>query len=164
MADQILTQEKLKELFDYKDGFLFWKVNRGSNQLKDKKAGWINEGRHYDVMVQNKTYKLHRLIFAWHHGYFPKEIDHIDGNPLNNKIENLRPVTHSQNMQNSRLRKDNISGEKGVTWDKRFNKWRVHCVLDKKQYYGGSFKNLTEAIESVRKLREKLHSEFARYK
>jgi hypothetical protein len=164
MTDKTLTQQELLEIFDYIDGHLYWKSNRGSNRLKGKKAGWLNEGRHYDVMYKNKTHKMHRIIFLMHHGYLPKEIDHIDGNPLNNKINNLREVTHSQNMQNSRLRKDNISGEKGVIWDKTKNRWRVNCVLDKKQYHGGYHKNLTDAIDSVRKLRAKLHMEFARYK
>lgn len=164
MAEQILTQEKLQELFDYIDGHLYWKVDRNSNKTKGKKAGWLSGATNYDVMYENKTYKMHRLIFALHHGYCPKIIDHIDGNPLNNKISNLREATHSQNMQNSRLRKDNKSGEKGVIWDKRFKKWRVNCVLNKKQYFGGYYKNLTEAVESVRKLREKLHLDFARHR
>lgn len=164
MAKTILSQEKLKELFDYQDGHLYWKVDRGSNQLKNTKAGWLSGAKNYDVMFENKTYKAHRLIYAFHHGFFPKEVDHIDGNPLNNQITNLRAATHSQNMQNAKLRKDNISGEKGVIWCKKLKKWRVTCVLNKKQYYGGTFKNIAEAIESVRKLRKELHLNFARHK
>ena len=162
MANEILTQEKLIEIFEYKDGHLYWKKKIAKNIIVGSKAGWISGAGNYDLMYQNKTYKVHRLIFALHHGYFPKIIDHIDGNPLNNKINNLREATHSQNLQNSKLRKDNKSGEKGVIWDKKYKKWRVSCVLNKKQYHGGYYKNLTEAIESVRKLRTQLHEEFAR--
>ncbi|MEI8286881.1 MAG: HNH endonuclease [Actinomycetes bacterium] len=164
MAEQILTQEQLHEVFDYIDGHLYWKKKIAKNIVVGSKAGWLSGAKNYDLMYQNKTYKIHRLIFAWHYGYFPKIIDHIDGNPLNNKINNLREATHSQNLQNSKLRKDSKSGEKGVTWDKKVKKWRVSCVLNKKQYFGGYYKNLTEAIESVRKLRTRLHMEFARYK
>ena len=134
------------------------------NTFVNKKAGWISGANNIDVCLNNKTYKIHRLIFLIHHNYLPEEVDHIDGNPLNNKIENLRPAIHSENIRNAKLRKDNKSGEKGVTWDKKRNKWRTACVFNGKQYCAGYYKNISEAIENVRKLRKELHQEFARHK
>jgi hypothetical protein len=164
MAKPILSQEYLKELFDYKDGHLYWKVKKCKNVLIGQKAGSYAPKNNIDVMISGQVYKAHRLIFLMLHGYLPKFIDHIDRNPLNNKIENLRAATGTQNMCNTKLRIDNKSGEKGVLWDKRALRWRTVCVYQKKQYSAGSFKNIDDAIKSVRKLRESLHMEFARHK
>lgn len=164
MAEQIISQEYLKSIFDYKDGHLYWKIKKSSTAMPNQQAGYISGANNVDIVINYKTYKAHRLIYLMHYGCLPIEVDHIDGNPLNNNIENLRPATHAENIRNSKLRKDNKSGEKGVLWDKRSNKWRTHCVFEGKQYSAGSYKNINEAIENVRKLREKLHKQFAKHK
>jgi len=65
------------------------------------------------------------LIFLYHHGYLPKFVDHIDGNKKNNRIENLREATKSQNAMNQKVSTRNTSGIKGVMWHKRDKKWFV---------------------------------------
>jgi hypothetical protein len=117
----MITQYRLKELFDYNDGQLIRKVGRGkNNSLSRWKAGTslghtTNDG-YVLASVDYKNYKLHRLIWLWHFGSFPEaHIDHIDGNPSNNKIENLRQATDAQNMQNQRkARVTNKLGCQGV--------------------------------------------------
>jgi hypothetical protein len=164
MTDKIISQEQLKEFFDYKDGNLYWKIKKCRNVAIGQKAGSYAPRGNIDIMINGKVYKAHRLIFLFHYGYLPKILDHKDGNPLNNKIENLREATNSQNMCNTKLNVNNKSGEKGVIWDKRISKWRTFCTISKKQYTSGSYSDLDKAIESVRKLRESLHMEFARHK
>ena len=164
MAEQIITQEQLKNFFEYKDGNLHWKIKKCKNIIIGQIAGSYAPRGNIDIMINGKVYKAHRLIFLFHHGYLPKILDHIDGNPLNNKIENLREATNSQNMCNTKLRANNKSGVKGVMWDKRASKWRTFCTISQKQYSAGSYSDLDKAIESVRKLRESLHMEFARHK
>lgn len=99
-----------------------------------------------------------------HHGYLPDVIDHIDGDILNNKIENLRPATHTQNMRNTKLSSRNNSGVKGVNWDKKSNKWRVHISVDGKTKTFGRFKDMELAELIAIEARDKYYGEFARHK
>ena len=90
-------------------------------------------------------------------------LDHIDGNQLNNRIENLRPITVSQNQRNTKLRKDSTSGIKGVSWQKQTNKWIGQVWHQKKLYRAGAFQDKDQCAAAVKKLRESLHGEFARH-
>lgn len=163
MADNILLQEQVKKLFLYKDGDFFWQVKPTKRFEIGKKAGTLSKRGCWHIGFNGKSYKAHRLIFLYHHGYIPTEIDHIDNNPLNNRIENLRPASRSENLRNTRKRVDNKSGYKGVCWDKRAKKWRTVCSVNKKQYSAGSFKDLDIAIKSVQALRQSLHLQFTKH-
>jgi hypothetical protein len=162
MTDKIITQEYLKELFDYKDGNLYWKVKL-SNAIKiNSKAGKIKNNGYFSTLINKKSYLNHRLIFLHQNGYLPKMIDHIDGNPLNNKIENLREANRYTNGYNSKLYENNTSGVKNVCWNKNNNNWLVRICVEKKVITIGSFKNLELAKKSAEDARKKYHQEFAR--
>jgi hypothetical protein len=164
MTAQILTQEYLHTLFDYKDGSLYWKV-KTSNRIKiGTKAGTIAKRGNLNININKKLHKAHRLIFMMHYGYVPKIIDHIDGNPLNNCIKNLRPATELQNHHNMGISKRNTSGIKGVCWDKSKNKWLARCNFDYKAHHVGYFDKIEEAKKSIELYRNYLHGEFARHK
>jgi hypothetical protein len=77
-----------------------------------------------------------------HYGYIPSIIDHIDGNPLNNNIKNLRPATEMQNHHNMGISKRNKSGIKGVCWDKSKNKWFARCNFDYKSHHPSHIRSL----------------------
>jgi len=147
-----LTQSDLNELFEYKDGFLYWKPS---------KAGTICGQGYWQTGIQGKYFKNHRLIFLMHHGYLPDMIDHIDGNRLNNRIENLRPATKSQNSYNSMKKKTNKSGIKGVSWRPDLKKYRARLYANSKCYELGSFENIEDAEKAISEAREKHHGEFA---
>lgn len=158
----MLTQERVRELFDYQDGQLIRKTNRASNGNGKR---WIvgtilgsklNHG-YYAASVDYKSYKLHRLIWLWHKGELPKlDIDHIDGNPSNNRIENLREVTPSQNMQNQRKpRKTNKLGYQGVYQVK--NRFRTSITLNGKVKNIGYFDTPEEAHNAYLLEKRKLH-------
>ena len=100
--------------------------------LIGKRAGRVNHA-YRAVSVKGKEYMEHRVIFMFHHGYFPEEVDHIDGNKSNNRIENLRECTDSENSQNRGLSVLNNSGTKGVSFDKETNKWRSTIKINGKQ-------------------------------
>lgn len=85
-----LTQECVRSLFDYRDGELYWKVSRGNGMKIGDLAGTVRTDGYRSIQINGKLYLAHRLIFLYHYGYIPKEIDHIDSNPSNNNISNLR--------------------------------------------------------------------------
>jgi hypothetical protein len=162
MDSNILTQEYVQEVFKYKDGELFWKIQKG--YMKPGYKAGCSDSEGYKVLQLNqKAYKLHRIIFLYHHGYLPDEIDHIDNNKSNNLIENLREATRSNNAKNIKLRKNNTSGVKNVVWNKERNKWEVALLVDGKRKYFGWFDNLIKASKAAEKARNKHHKEFANH-
>lgn len=159
--DSTLLHEQIKEAFNYKDGNLYWK-NSSKGTKQGALAGWEGDCCR-TIEFKQKNYKAHRLIFLFYHGYLPQYIDHIDGNPQNNKIENLRQATHQQNLCNTKLRKDNTSGYKGVSFKKDLNKWIAQSGLNGKNHYLGVFVNKEDAISAAKAFREANHKDFARH-
>ena len=158
-------QNKLKQLFEYnkETGELIWKVSTNSNVKIGDIAGSIDHrDRGYtDISIDGKRYKSHRLIWIWHFGNFDGMLDHIDTNRRNNKIENLRIATASQNNYNTNISKSNKSGIKGVYWEKFSQKWRVKIEANGKVYYFGRYSDLAKATQVMIESRKVLHGEFA---
>ena len=164
MTDKIITQEYLKTIFEYKDGDLYWKNSLSYCTKNGNKTGSISSTGYKVTFINKKSYKNHRLIFLFHKGYLPKILDHIDGNPLNNHIENLREATHQQNCQNRSKQKNNNSGYKNIAWIKSEKRWKVKINSNNKSYYLGMYKDLELAILVAEMAREKYHKEFAVHK
>lgn len=159
-----ITQEKVKHLFDYHtSGNLIRRVIVNNRTKIGGEVGSAGERGYRLVVIDYFPYKLHRLIFLWHHGYFPEATDHIDGNTSNNKIENLRACSWLQNNWNQKLRKSNTSGVKGVSWNKKLNRWRALIGFNRKLIHVGYFDSIEEAREVLEKERDKLHGEFANH-
>jgi hypothetical protein len=143
-----LTQAKLKELFHYdpETGIFRWKINTEKYQIGEI-AGYIGSHGYLVIGFNKKQYLNHRLAWLYVHGYFPEnDLDHTDKNPLNNKINNLREVSRSCNMRNTGNKKNNTSGIKGVSWDKRGKQWEVKIWINKKGKYLGYYKNFDDAV------------------
>ena len=87
------------------------------------------------------TVKLHRVIWAHVHGPIPAsaQIDHINGDGLDNRMENLRLATNAQNQRNRGPNRNNPSGYKGVGWDRRVESWRVQIMIDGSMRHLGTF-------------------------
>ena len=159
----MITKELLHELFEYKDGHLYWKVSRSQRVKVGNKAGGVHKpSGYYHIEFNSKKYKGHRLIFLMHHGNLPKVIDHIDGDKLNNKIENLREATQQQNCYNSGMKKLNTSGVKNVHLHKPTNKWLVQLMVNGKKKYFGLYEDLELADLVAQEARDKYFGEFAR--
>lgn len=155
----MLTQSQVQELFAYKDG----ELTRRSGSYADKVAGSLNKKGYVIVCVNYKLLKAHRLVFLYHHGYLPEQIDHIDGNKSNNRIENLRAATNGQNMMNRGAFRNNTSGCKGVFWDKEHGRWRVSIRKDKVLKHIGRFDDIELAELVAVEARDKYHGAFARH-
>ena len=92
----------------------------------------------------------------------PNEVDHKDGNPLNNQRDNLRPATHIENMRNVKLSVRNTSGCKGVSWNKALQKWKAYIRVNKKLIHLGYFDNYEEACRIREEAEIKYFEEFRR--
>jgi hypothetical protein len=167
MAEQILTQEYLHHLFDYKDGHFYWKnlASKYSNAKIGNKAGTSKRQNGYlYIRILGKVYLHHRMIFLHQYGYLPKMLDHIDGIRHNNKIENLRECSFSENGFNKKLTNKNTSGHKNVVWSKQRKKWRVQMRVYGKNLSFGFYDDIELASLVAEEAREKYHKEFARSK
>jgi hypothetical protein len=153
--------EEMRRLFYFVDGILYRKVSASKNTKKGGVAGYLASSGYWITRVKNKAIGNHRIIFAIHHGYLPKFIDHKDRNKANNRIENLREATAGQNQRNRGLQKNNTSGIKGVSWDKRVNKWIASGCTNSKQKKLGYFDNICDARDAVENYRDVYHREFA---
>ena len=98
-----------------------------------------------------------------HHGIFDESllIDHIDNNPLNNRIENLRLCNLSENARNANKRVDNSSGYKGVSWHKQSSKWVAQITVNGKRKHLGFFKDKEEAHEAYCEASKAIYGDFA---
>ena len=159
----MITQELIKELFDYRDGELYWKVRNSSRTQIGDKAGTLHHTGYLQTRINGKIYKNHRMIFLYHHGYLSEFIDHIDGCRSNNRIENLREASLSQNQHNKKINKNNTSGVKGVCWNKQAKKWLVRLDVDGKQKYFGYYHDIEVAKFIAETMRHKYHKEFANH-
>jgi len=156
---------KYSDYLEYKDGGLYWKVDRGSQKCKGKKAGTLVTSGYLRVRIRElgKSFLVHRVIFFMHHGYFPEFVDHINCDKLDNRIENLRAATKSQNLMNKEFGKNNKTGFKNVYKSKRRKHWCVAISFNKIRKYIGTFDNLELAELVAIEAREKFHGAFANH-
>ena len=160
----MINQKQVTECFEYKDGTLYWRgVTRQNKQyLVDKPAGSLHKTGYRHVTWMGKVHKAHRLIFLLHHGYLPKEIDHINGDRADNRIENLRAVTRSQNQYNKGKCRNNTSGHRGVSWHKPTGKWSVRISLNNRNKSMGYYDDLELAAFIAEEARLKYYGEYAK--
>ena len=156
----MISQDRVKELFDYKDGKLFWKIYKSSRAQIGDRAGCLSKDGYRRIRIDGKDYLEHRIIWSLHYGYFPKEIDHINRDPSDNRIENLREVSHSQNMMN-RIIQSHSSKYKGVLWYEKIKKWRSQICLNGKNIYLGDFDSEKEDAEIYNHKAIELFGEYA---
>jgi len=145
---RMLTQERVRELFDYReDGELIWRVSlRGGVKTGDV-AGCLRKDGYKCTRIDGKRYLNHRLIFLYHRSYFPEnQVDHVDRNSSNNRIENLREVGQTCNSRNSKVREDSTSKVTGVGWHVRAGRWCASIKVPKRQLHLGSFRDFIEAV------------------
>lgn len=140
-CDQL--QKELKEKFDYDK-------DKGRLLLKgtpiDKSTGTSRGYR--KIQFRSKGYLLHRLIFYYHHGYFPAVVDHIDGDLFNNRIENLQGCTQSENIAKAKKFKTNSTGFGGVSYHKEANKYESYFWKNYKKVYCGLYDTAEEAYKA----------------
>jgi hypothetical protein len=163
MANEILTQDLLLELFEYQDGILRWKNSKGSRAKAGQIAGSDNGNGYRRIRLNKKLYYSHRIIFMMFHGWMPNNVDHIDQNTFNSKIENLRAATDCENAQNRKLADKSKSGIKGVFWQNKTKKWRSCIRVNGKRKHLGYYDDIQEAKRVIMEARVKYHGSFANH-
>lgn len=159
----MITKERLLELLEYNSetGIFYWKKT-GMGRNKNLIAGGKDKDGYINICINGKLYKAHRLAWLATYGELPThQIDHINKITYDNRIINLRLATQTENNCNTKIRRDNSSGYKGITFDKRTNKWRAFIHFNKKTFRLGRFSNIMDAVNVVKEKRKELHGEFA---
>jgi hypothetical protein len=156
----MLDQKYLQELFEYKDGELYWKVSPSNKAAIGSKAG-TTRAKYTTVGINGIRYYAHKIIFIMIHGYCPKLITFIDRNTRNCKIENLKELTSSQLVAKVPRRIDNTSGYKGVSWSSRNKNWVATITKNGKMMFLGGFDNIETANKAYCEAANKYHGEFA---
>jgi HNH endonuclease/AP2 domain len=135
----IIDKKNLSKAAEFPNTWSTYEIN-GSNYVVGHQKG--------------KTTRLHRLLMDEPLGMV---IDHINGNTLDNREENLRVIKQKENLQNQKGAHSNnrTSGIRGVCWNKKDQRWRAQCNVNKKGYFLGNFKTKEEAAEVVKEFRKK---------
>jgi hypothetical protein len=177
MPQDLPSPELLRKLLRYepKTGKLFWKA-RPIQMFKDLRAceAWnaryanneafvTDDGRGYKQgSLFDKKYRAHRVVWALVYNSWPdEEIDHVDGNGLNNRMSNLRLATRFQNCQNAKIRINNVSGLKGVS--KNRSKWRARIKVNGVLHRLGNYETAHEAHEAYVKASLNFHGAFSHF-
>lgn len=151
-----ISYEYVREIFNYdpETGIVTNKIPKVRKGIvdrnsvvgrKDLSGAKGSEKLYLRVYVNGKNFYLHRIIWVLMTGEQPEFIDHIDGNGLNNKWENIRNVSHLKNSHNQKIHKNNTSGASGVTYRKDSNRWRARIKVDGTMISLGTFETFDEA-------------------
>ena len=133
---------RAKQVYDYDP----------SGELRLKTNGMIvsypHSGGYKWIYLEARQYLLHRLIFFWHYGYFPKVIDHIDGDKTNNRIENLQACDQKVNIAKAKVFNTNTTGFKGVSYNVASKKYESYFFKDYKKIHCGLWNTAEEAFKA----------------
>lgn len=154
----MITAENVRELFDYEDGRLYWKIRPAcAIHVGDEVGRKINNLGYRVFSYKGKDYAHHRVIFLWNHGYKASLVDHIDQDKLNNRIENLREASKSLNAINSNLIRGEV-GYRGVSLNKsaKIPTYQARIKKNYKEINLGCFATAEEASAAYEEARRRL--------
>lgn len=137
------SQAKLREDFTYDP-------ETGDFIRYDGRWGGVSKRGYIQLTYEGTTYVVHRLIWMWVYSEEPEQIDHINGDRQDNRLENLRNVDHKTNCRNKRKSTANKSGFNGVIWDIETWQWRAQININGKTIHIGSYNTPQDAADARR--------------
>ena len=159
----MITQTELKGLLDYnpETGVFTWRISPKPGKSPGCTAGSKRGKRGVRIVIQQHEYLAHRLAWFYTYNVWPDNfIDHINQDPLDNRLCNLRLASNTENQWNRGTPSNNTSGHKGVRLDKQTGKWKAQCTVHGKAFHLGYFKDVDAAIEARRKFATANYGEF----
>lgn len=161
----MLTQDRLRELlvYDPLSGEFTWLVNRLGSGGAGSRAGAFDGQGYRQIGIDGRIYREHRLVWLYVHGHWPvADLDHINRNRSDSRLANLRPATRSQNSANSGPPRNNSSGFKGVSLEKRSGRWHAYITVARRRQNLGRFDTAEAANAAYVAAAVRIHGEFAR--
>jgi hypothetical protein len=157
----MISHKELLETFEYRDGNLFWRIKPRKGVAIGTRAGYAgaNNGQYWIIGFKERTYLAHRLIWFYHTGRWPRDqIDHQDGNPRNNRIQNLRECSDAENKQNlgDRRRSNPYTG---VYQRRDCGLYEARITVNKQQHALGYFET-PEAARDAYLAAKRIHHSF----
>lgn len=166
----LIPASELTRIFEYRsDGTLVWRHRddmpiQWRNRYVGRTAGTRTHQKYIQVSICNRVYKAHRVIWAWHTGEWPTdEIDHINGDPSDNRIENLRPASRTENAINRGVQSNNTSGATGVSWCRKRKMWRSFIGVDGAFIHIGYFQDKNDARDAYSEASARYHGSYSRH-
>ena len=155
-AKLLPDHKRLHELFEYKDGDLIWKVRKGAAQAGKSAKCLHKASQRYVTRFDFNLHKSSRIIYKMHNPDMDESlvVDHINGNPMDDRIENLRTITVRQNFRNLKLSKNAKYGYPGIrplSW----GKWNARIMVNRKYIHLGNHETKEDAIEARKKAEKK---------
>lgn len=161
-----LTATRLRELvtYDSDTGIVRRRISTSSNARCGDAVGSNHRSGYLRTQIGGTSYLVHRLAWLYVHGEWPNgEIDHINGDPMDNRISNLRLATRFEQNRNTGTRSNNACGVKGVYFDKRKGHWCAQIRAHGKCKFLGYFPSIADASAAYRTAASDLFGEFARF-
>jgi len=168
-----ISPYKFSSVFYYDDsqGALYWKIRpeesfasiraarTWNSRFGNKPSGSKRSDGYFGVKFEGREYLTHRIIWVLNKGSIPAglEVDHIDRDRSNSKIQNLRLVTRSGNQKNAPMRKDNKSGVRGLHWHSAASKWCIQIYSEKKCVTREYYSDFDEAKNRIAERRKALN-------
>ena len=160
MSKYKITQDYLKSIFTYEDGQLVWAKKLAARVKIGQPAGTSDKAGYIQIGLKGKIYRAHHLIWVYHCGKWPEQLDHINGIKWDNRIENLRESTQLQNTRNRPQNKNSSSSYKGVHKAPTGRFYAKICV-EGTHIYLGAFSDEINAAEAYDTAAKKYFGEFA---
>lgn len=165
-----LTAWYVRSILDYdpNTGVFRWKRRSDVGEWWNRRyegaiAGRTTEGHYVGIAIHKRFYQAHRLAHLYMTGEWPDVgVDHRRGNKRDNRWDEIRPASKSENGSNAKRRSDNTSGHKGVAWYARKGKWMVRINIQKKPVFLGYFADFEQACAAYKEAATRLHGAFAR--
>lgn len=165
MTPKIIPQEVIDEMkerlnYDPNTGVITWRESKSNYVKNGTECGTLKPSGYLVINFSKQLYRAHRVAWVMHYGKNPSTfLDHVNQDKTDNRIENLREASSSQNKCNITRRSDNKSGYRGISWDRFRNKWKVEVQIQGKSVRK-RIADFDEAVGWVKQKQAELHGDF----